>query len=155
MQSHANDTTMGRFPWLTPVQLSPQVPDHMAVSSLPPYIIATSHKSGQKAASLAGKLLQMKPAPPHTPVKPWTSPNKPTLNPSYSQIVKTSLVPRAGDPGKPHMTTHDHKSPSISHVTTCDPGKASGDLPRDWSPTQSLGHVNFKCVTCLFFFFFF
>ena len=31
-QSHANDTTMGRFPRLTPVRLSPQVPDHMTVS---------------------------------------------------------------------------------------------------------------------------
>ena len=44
------------------------------------------------------------------------------------------------------MTTHDHKPSSISHITTCNPGKASGDLPRDWSPTQSLGHVNFKHV---------
>ena len=31
-QSHANGTTMGRFPRLTPVRLSPQVPDHMTVS---------------------------------------------------------------------------------------------------------------------------
>ena len=91
----------------------------------------------------------VKPAPPRIPVKTQTSPNKPTLNPSYSQIVKISFTSRARDPGKPHMTTHDHKPPSISCVTTCDPGKASGDLPRDWSPIQSLGHVNFKCVTCL------
>ena len=86
--------------------------------------------------------------PPHIPTEPRTSPNKPTLNPSYSQIVKTSFTPRARDPGKPHMTTCDHKSLSISCVTTHDPGKASGDLPRDWSPTRSLGHVNFKCATC-------
>ena len=33
-QSHANGTTMGRFPRLTPVRLSPQVPDHMTVSTL-------------------------------------------------------------------------------------------------------------------------
>ena len=33
-QSHANGTTMGRFPRLTPVRLSPQVPDHMTVSVL-------------------------------------------------------------------------------------------------------------------------
>ena len=32
-QSHANGTTMGRFPRLTPVRLSPQVPDHMTVSA--------------------------------------------------------------------------------------------------------------------------
>ena len=31
-QPHANGTTMGRFPRLTPVRLSPQVPDHMTVS---------------------------------------------------------------------------------------------------------------------------
>ena len=58
-------------------------------------------------------------------------------------------MPRAHDPGKPHVTTCDHKSLRISCVTTCDSGKVSGDLPRDWSPTQSLGHVNFKCATCL------
>ena len=88
-----------------------------------------------------------KPTPPHIPAKPQTSPNKPTLNPSYSQIVKMSFTPRAHDPGKPHVTTHDHQSLSISHVTTRDPGKVSGDLPRDWSPTRSLGHVSFKCAT--------
>ena len=92
---------------------------------------------------------QAKPVPPCTSAKPCTSPNKPTLNPSYSQIVKTSFTPRACDPGKPHVTTHDHKSSSISHVTTRDPGKASGDLLRDWSPTWSLGCVNFKCTTDL------
>ena len=95
-----------------------------------------------------GILLQAKPAPPCIPVKPQTSPNKPALNPSYSQIVKTSFTPRARDPGKLHMTTHDHQSPSISRVTTRDPGNVSGDLPRDWSPTRSLGRVNFKRATC-------
>ena len=92
--------------------------------------------------------MQVKPAPPCIPVKPQTSPNKPTLNPSYSQIVKTSSTPRAYDPGKPHVTTRDHQSLSISCVTTHDPGNVSGDLPRDWSPTRSLGHVNFKHATC-------
>ena len=85
-----------------------------------------------------------KPAPPRISVKPGTSPNKPALNPNYSQIVKTSSTPRARDPGKPHVTTCDHQSPSISHVSTHDPGNVSGDLPRDWSPTGSLGCVNFK-----------
>ena len=88
-----------------------------------------------------------KPAPPHIPAKLRTSPNKPALNPSYSQIVKTSFTPRACDPGKPHVTTRDHKSLSISRVTTRDPRNASDDLPRDWSPTRSLGRVNFKCAT--------
>ena len=91
----------------------------------------------------------VKPMPPRIPAKTQTSPNKLTLNLNYSQIVKTSFTPRAHDPGKPHVTTHDHKPPSISCVTTHDPGKASVDLPRDWSPTQSLGHVNFKRATCL------
>ena len=94
-------------------------------------------------------LLRVKPVPLHIPAKPWISPNKPALNPSYSQIVKTSFTARAHDPGKPHVTTHDDKSLSILHVTAHDPGKVSGDLPRDWSPTWSLGHVNFKHVTCL------
>ena len=85
---------------------------------------------------------QAKPTPPRIPTEPRTSPNKPALNPSYSQIVKTSFTPRARDPGTPHVTTCD-----LSQVATCDPGKASGDLPRDWSPTRSLGHVNFKRTT--------
>ena len=90
-----------------------------------------------------------KPTPPRIPVKPQTSPNEPALNLSYSQIVKTSFTPRACDPGKPHMTTRDHKTLSISRVITRDPGKVSGDLPRDWSPTRSLGRVNFKRATRL------
>ena len=81
------------------------------------------------------EMSRAKPVLPHIPVKPRTSPNKPTLNPSYSQIVKTSFTPRACDPGKLHVTTCDHKTLSISRVTTCDPGKVSGDLPKDWSPT--------------------
>ena len=107
--------------------------------------LRTSHRP--LSSHLLLLLSQAKPAPPHIPAKPRTSPNKPALNPSYSQIVKTSFTPRARNPGKPHMTTRDHQSLSISRVTTRDPGKVSGDLPRDWSPTQSLGHVNFKRVT--------
>ena len=42
---------MGRVPRLTPVRLSPQVPDHMVVSSLLPYIVASTHKGGRVAAS--------------------------------------------------------------------------------------------------------
>ena len=42
---------MGRFPRLTPVRLSPQVPDLMAVSSLLPYIVASTHKGSGAAAS--------------------------------------------------------------------------------------------------------
>ena len=50
-QSHANGTTMGRFPRLTLVRLSPQVPDHMTVSSLLPYIVASTHKGPGTATS--------------------------------------------------------------------------------------------------------
>ena len=94
-------------------------------------------------------VLQASPATPRIPTEPQTSPNKPTLNPSYSQIVKTSPTSRTRDPRKPHVITHDPKSLSISHVTAHDSGKASGDLPRDWSHTQSLGRVNFKRAMCL------
>ena len=94
-----------------------------------------------------GILSRVKPAPPQVPAKPRTSPSKPTLNPSYSQIVKTSFAPRACDPGNPYVTTHDFKSSRMSCVTIHDPGKASGDLPRDWPPTWSLGRLNFKCMT--------
>ena len=55
IQSHGNGTTKGRFPRLTPVRLSPQVPDHMAVSSLLPYIVASTHK-GSGAAAATGEL---------------------------------------------------------------------------------------------------
>ena len=44
-------TTIGRFPRLTPVRLSPQVPDHMTVSSLLPYIVASTHQGSGAAAS--------------------------------------------------------------------------------------------------------
>ena len=54
-QSHASGTTMGRFPRLTPVRLSPQVPDHMTVSSLLPYIVASTHK-GSGAVAAASEL---------------------------------------------------------------------------------------------------
>ena len=54
-QSHANGTMMGRFPRLTPVRLSPQVPDHMVISSLLPYIVVSTHQ-GVRAAASAGKL---------------------------------------------------------------------------------------------------
>ena len=54
-QSHANGTTMGRFPRLTPVRLSPQVPDLVTVSSLLPYIVASTHK-GSGAAAPASEL---------------------------------------------------------------------------------------------------
>jgi hypothetical protein len=72
-----------------------------------------------------------------------TSPKEPPLNPSYSQVVKTSPNPQAHDPGKYQVI----KSPDLScdlptsqvsrDQTACDLGKPLGDLPRDWSPIQS------------------
>ena len=105
------------------------------------------HSTPCASHTLRFLVLWASPTTPRIPTEPRTSPNKPTLNPSYSQIVKTSFTPRARDPGKPHVTTRDHLSPSISRVITRDPGNISGDLPRDWSPTRSLGHENFKRTT--------
>jgi hypothetical protein len=81
------------------------------------------------------------------------SPKKPPLNLSYSQVVKTSPNPRARDPGKYQVTQSSDLSrdPSISRIpcdqSTRDPGKLSGDPPRDWSPTRSRERVNFRTAT--------
>ena len=54
-QSHVIGTTMGRFPRLTPVQLGPQVPDHMAISAalilFPPLVCAHQCTRGQLCLS--------------------------------------------------------------------------------------------------------
>jgi hypothetical protein len=82
-----------------------------------------------------------------------TSPKKPPLNLSYSQVIKTTPNPRARDPGKGQVIRSPDPShdPSISQVSrdqsTCDHGKPLGDLPRDWSPTWSRDHVNFRNAT--------
>jgi hypothetical protein len=88
-----------------------------------------------------------------TPSQIQTSPRKPPLNLSYSQVIKTSPNLRAYDPGKHQVT----QSPDLSHdpVTSRasrdqpahDHGKLSGDLPKDWSPIQSRDCVNFGNVT--------
>ena len=49
---------MGQFPRLTPVRLSPQVPDRMTVSSLLPYIVASTHQ-GVGAVASASELCSM------------------------------------------------------------------------------------------------
>jgi hypothetical protein len=87
------------------------------------------------------------------PSQKQTSPKKPPLNISYSQVVKTHLNPRARDPGKYQVTRSPDLSrdPSTSRIPrdqpARDPGKLSGDLPRDWSPTQSRERVNFRTAT--------
>jgi hypothetical protein len=82
-----------------------------------------------------------------------TSPKKPPLNLSYSQVVKTTPNPRACDPGKSQVIRSPDPScdPSTSQAS-CDQsardhGKSLGDLLRDWSPTRSQDCVNFRNVT--------
>jgi hypothetical protein len=87
------------------------------------------------------------------PSQIWTSPKKPPLNLSYSQVVKTNPNPRARDPGKYQVIKSSDLShdPSTSRVScdqsACDCGKPLGDLPRDWSPTRSSDRVNFRSTT--------
>jgi hypothetical protein len=47
-----------------------------------------------------------------------------------------------------HDPSRDLQVSKVSRDTTHDPRKRTGDLPRDWSSTQSLGHVNFRRATC-------
>jgi hypothetical protein len=81
-----------------------------------------------------------------------TNSKKPPLNLSYSQVVKTNPNPRAHDPGKyqviksPDLSC-DPSTARVSHDQSAhDHGKPLGDLPRDWSSTQSLDRVNFRNV---------
>jgi len=72
---------------------------------------------------------------------PSPSPPKATPKLKYSHVVESTLRPR--DPGKlsPDQScvqSRDISTTSGSHdIQTCDPGKVSHDLPRDWSSTQS------------------
>src|SRR5947208_4496215 len=92
-------------------------------------------------------------APSRIQGKPRTSPTKPPLKIAYSQAVKTGITPRTRDPGKQHVTRshdppRDHPASKISRdISTHDPGKISGDLPRDWSPTRSLDRVSHRYAT--------
>jgi hypothetical protein len=101
-----------------------------------------------------GILLWATPAPSWTQTNPQTSPKKPPLNLSYSQVIKTNPNLQAHDPGKCQVIKSPDPScdPSVSRVScdqsTRDHGKPLGDLPRDWSPTRSPGRVNFRSVTC-------
>ena len=100
-----------------------------------------------------GLLSRAQLAPSRIQGKPRTSPTKPPLKLSYSQAVKTGITPRARDPGKQHVTRshdppRDHPASKISRdISTRDPGKISGDLPRDWSPTRSLDRVSHRYAT--------
>jgi hypothetical protein len=82
-----------------------------------------------------------------------TSPKKPPLNLSYSQIIKTNPNPRAHDPGKYQVTRSPDPScdPStfqeLCDQVTRDRRKPLGDLPRDWSPIQSADRENIRSMT--------
>jgi hypothetical protein len=90
-----------------------------------------------------------------TPSQIRTSPKKPPLNLSYSQVIKTNPNPQARDPGKYQVIKSPDLSrdPSTSWVSrdqsACDCGKPLGDLPRDWLPTQSSDRANFRSMTHL------
>ena len=86
-------------------------------------------------------VLQVKPAPSHIPANAHTSPAMPTPKPSYSQVTRLGI--RACDPEKQHVT-EAHDRPCDLRVLwgshdqrARDPGKKTGDLPRDWSATRS------------------
>jgi hypothetical protein len=90
------------------------------------------------------------PTPLQIQVNSQTSPKKPLLNLSYSQVIKISPNLQTCDPGKCQVIkSPDQSCDPFVPQTSCDqsthdPGKPLGDLPRDWLPTQSLGHMNFR-----------
>jgi hypothetical protein len=101
-----------------------------------------------------GILSQAVPMPSQIQTNPQTSPKKPPLNLSYSQVIKTNPNLRACDPGKYQVIKspdllYDPSISRISHDQSAhDHGKPLGDLPRDWSPIQSPGRVNFRSAMC-------
>ena len=87
---------------------------------------------------------RVKPAPPHTQANARTSPTVPALKPSYSQVTKLGI--RARDPGKQHVTGARDQPRDLQVLWgSRDPVKKTGDLPRDWSATQS---GDYRYVTC-------
>jgi hypothetical protein len=78
-----------------------------------------------------------------------TSPKKPPLNLSYSQVIKTSPNLRARDPGKYQVI----QSPDLSRDPTTSQGSRDQStrdrekLPSDESPTRSRDCVNFGNAT--------
>ena len=78
-----------------------------------------------------------------------TSPKKPPLNLSYSQVIKTSPNLRARDPGKYQVIQSPDPSRDLAtsrvsrDQSACDREK----LPSDKSSTRSWDHVNFGNAT--------
>jgi len=87
---------------------------------------------------------------------PSPSPPKAASRLKYSHMVESTLWPR--DPGKlspdlSRVRSRDISTTLGSHdIQTCDPGKVSHDLPRDWSSTQSQvttwspDRMHFRCA---------
>ena len=73
----------------------------------------------------------------------------PALKPSYSQVTRLGI--RARDPGKQHVIGACDQPRDLQVLWgSCDPqardpGKKTGDLPRDWSATRS---GDYRYVTC-------
>jgi hypothetical protein len=103
-------------------------------------------------ANKMGPLSRAMPTPSQIQANSWTSPKEPSLNLSYSQVIKTSPNLWAYDPGKRQVIrspdqSHDPSVPRTScDQAACDPGKPLDDLPRDWLPIWSPDHVNFRCA---------
>ena len=92
-----------------------------------------------------GILLRAMPAPSQI----QTSPKKPPLNLSYSQVIKTSPNLRARDPGKYQVTRSPDLSrdPTTSLVSRDQSAHDREKLPSDESPTRSQDRVNFGNAT--------
>ena len=79
-----------------------------------------------------------------------TSPKKPPLNLSYSQVIKTSPNLRAHDPGKYQVIQSPDLSCDLttSQVSRDQSARDHGKLPNNESPTRSRDRVNFGNATC-------
>jgi hypothetical protein len=84
-----------------------------------------------------------------TPSQIWTSPKKPPLNLSYSQVVKTSPNLRARDPGKYQVTQSSDLSrdPHTSLVSRDQSTRDRGKLPSNESSPRARDRTNFGNVT--------
>jgi hypothetical protein len=78
-----------------------------------------------------------------------TSPKKPPLNLSYSQVIKTSPNLRARDPGKYQVTRSPDLSrdPTTSLVSRDQSARDRGKLPSNESSPQARDRTNFGNAT--------
>jgi len=105
----------------------------------PVFVMATSMFS--QCLALIPILLRMESVTSCIQRIPSPSPSKAASKLKYSHMVESTLRPR--DPGKLSPDLSRVRSCDISttlglcDIQTCDPGKVSHNLPRDWSSTQS------------------